>query len=99
MYLLCVYLKNFVAIVKKNPACLNDLVNSTQPVNNGKKATSSTQKGNFIKQQVRKYPSAFPKNPKETTKPDIQSVSPDNESAESESKYPQVHEIINNATI
>ena len=41
--LLSTCLKTFVTIIKKNPVCLNDLVNSRQPGNNGEK-NSSTQK-------------------------------------------------------
>ena len=56
-------LKTFVAIVKKNPACLNDLVNSRQPVITGKKKQSLLRrKEKAIKHQVRKCRLAFPKN-------------------------------------
>ena len=45
-------------------------------------------------------PISFSPKPKRSTKPsnkEINSVQPDDESAESESEYPQVHEMINNA--
>ena len=49
-------LKTFVAIVKKNPACLNDLVISRQPVNTGKKTISSTQKRKGHKTSSKEVP-------------------------------------------
>ena len=49
-------LKIFVAIVKKNSACLNDLVNSRQPVNTGKKTISSTQKRKGHKTSSKEVP-------------------------------------------
>ena len=93
-------LKTFVAIVKKNPACLNDLVNSRQPVNTGKKTISSTQKIEGHKTSSKEVPISFSQKPKEATKPlnkEINSSSLDHKSAESQSEYPQVREIINNA--
>ena len=45
-------------------------------------------------------PISFSRKPKEATKPsnkEINSSSPDDESAASESEYPQVREVINNA--
>ena len=63
MYLLCASLKTFLAIVKKNPACLNDLVNFRQPANTGKKKQPLLRrKEKAIKHQVKQCGSAFPKN-------------------------------------
>ena len=54
-----------MALIKKNPACLNNLVNSRQPANTGKKQSLLRRKEKVIKHQVRmKSRSAFPKNPK-----------------------------------
>ena len=55
-------LKTFVAIIKKNSACLNDLVNSRQPANTGKKQPLQRRKEKVIKHQVRKYQLVFPRN-------------------------------------
>ena len=85
MYLLRTCLKTFVTIIKKNPACLNDLVNSRQPENTGKKTTSSTQKRKVSLASSKEVPITFSKKPKEATKPsneEISSVSLDDESAE-----------------
>ena len=62
MYLLCGFSKTFMVIIKKNSACLNDLANSTQPANTGKKTTSSMQKRKVYKHQVRECRSVFSKN-------------------------------------
>ena len=83
-------LKTFVAIVKKNPACLNDLVISRQPVNTGKKTISSTQKRKGHKTSSKEVPISFSQKPKQATKPsnkEINSSSLDDESAESESEF------------
>ena len=57
-------LKIFVEIVKKNPACLNNLVNSRQPVNTGKKTISSTQKRKGRKISSKEVPISFSQKPK-----------------------------------
>ena len=56
-------LKIFVEIVKKNPACLNDLVNSRQPINTGKKTISSTQKRKGHKISSKEVPISFSQKP------------------------------------
>ena len=93
-------LKTFVALVKKDPASLNSLVNSRQLVNTGKKTISSTQKRKRHKTSSKEVPISFSQKPKEATKPsnkEINSSSLDDESAESESEYPQVREVVKNA--
>ena len=72
-----------MASLKRNPACFNNLVNSSTQ----QRTTYCTQKRKVIKHQVRKC----------RLNKEINSVSPNDESAESESEYPQVHEIIHNA--
>ena len=61
MHLLYACFKKIVVIVKKNPAYLNDLVNYREPASTGKKQRLLRKKGKFIKHQVRKCRSAFPK--------------------------------------
>ena len=62
--------ETIVAIVKKNPDCLNDLVNSRQPVNTGKKNNSFyMQKRKGHKKSSKEVPISFSQKPKQTTKP------------------------------
>ena len=92
--------EKIVAIAKKNPVCLKDVVNSRQPANTMKKTTSSTQKRKGHKTSSKEVSISFSQKPKEAIKPsdkEINSVSLDDESAESESEFPQVREMIKNA--
>ena len=85
MYLLCGFSKTFMVIIKKNFACLNDLANSRQPANIGKKTTSSMEKRKGHKTSSKGVPISFFQKPKEPTKPsnkEINSVSLNHESAE-----------------
>lgn len=68
--------KKNVAIAMKNPACRNDSVNSRHPVNTG--ISALPRRKAVITHQIRNCRSAFLKNLKKR--------------AESESRYPQVHE-------
>ena len=97
--IMCLVKKNY-GNCKKNPACLNDLVNSRQPANTRKDSTSSTQKSKGHKISRKGMPISFSQKLKEATKPsnkEINSVSVDDECAELESEYTQVCKIINNA--
>ena len=85
VYLLRTFLKTFVTVIKKNPACLSDLVNSGQPENTGKKTTSSMQKRKVNLTSSKEVPINFSKKPKEATNPsneEASSVSLDDKSAE-----------------
>ena len=81
-----------MAIVKKNPACLNDIVNSRQPANTRKDSTSSTQKSKGHKISRKGMPISFSQKLKEATKPSNKEIN-----SELESEYTQVCKIINNA--
>ena len=62
--------ETIVAIVKKNPDCLKDLVNSRQPVNTGKKNNSFyMQKRKGHKKSSKEVPISFSQKPKQATKP------------------------------